>query len=63
MRRDTLYGRQVPDTTPQTGQQRAEKIIDNLNAQWHRLRIGFAAMKGRIRRSTEGAQNVRAGHH
>lgn len=33
--------------------ERAEKIIDNLNAQWHRLRIGFAAMEGRIRRSTD----------
>ena len=32
--------------------QRAERIIANLNDQWHRLRIGFAAMEGRIMRST-----------
>ncbi len=33
--------------------ERAERIILNLNDQWHRLRIGFAAMQGRIERSTE----------
>ncbi len=32
---------------------RAERIVANLNDQWHRLRIGFAAMEGRIRRSTD----------
>lgn len=33
--------------------ERAERIILNLNDQWHRLRIGFAAMQGRIERSTQ----------
>jgi len=33
--------------------ERAERIISNLNDQWHRLRIGFAAMEGRISRSTQ----------
>lgn len=33
--------------------ERAERIILNLNDQWHRLRIGFAAIQGRIERSTE----------
>lgn len=33
--------------------ERAERIIMNLNDQWHRLRIGFAAIQGRIERSTE----------
>jgi len=33
--------------------ERAERIVANLNDQWHRLRIGFAAMQGRIARSTE----------
>jgi len=32
--------------------ERAERVISNLNDQWHRLRIGFAAMEGRIARST-----------
>lgn len=32
---------------------RAERIVSNLNDQWHRLRIGFAAMEGRIARSTQ----------
>lgn len=32
--------------------ERATRIVANLNDQWHRLRIGFAAMEGRIQRST-----------
>lgn len=35
------------------GNKRAERIVLNLNDQWHRLRIGFAAMEGRIGRSTQ----------
>jgi DNA-binding GntR family transcriptional regulator len=26
--------------------ERAEKIVNNLNDQWHRLRLGFVAMQG-----------------
>jgi DNA-binding GntR family transcriptional regulator len=32
--------------------ERAARIIDNLNSQWHRVRIGFVAMQGRIGEST-----------
>ena len=35
------------------GNTRAERIVLNLNDQWHRLRIGFAALEGRIGRSTQ----------
>ena len=31
--------------------ERAARIIDNLNDQWHRVRVGFIAMQGRIERS------------
>lgn len=31
--------------------ERAARIIQNLNEQWHRVRIGFLAMQGRIERS------------
>lgn len=31
--------------------ERAHRIITNLNNQWHRVRIGFAAMQGRVMRS------------
>ena len=33
------------------GNERAAGIIQNLNDQWHRVRIGFLAMQGRIARS------------
>lgn len=33
------------------GNLRAHAIVDNLNAQWHRVRIGFSTMEGRIQRS------------
>jgi len=33
------------------GNERATGIIQNLNDQWHRVRIGFLAMQGRIERS------------
>jgi DNA-binding GntR family transcriptional regulator len=32
---------------------RAYRIISNLNDQWHRVRIGFAALEGRMERSTK----------
>jgi DNA-binding GntR family transcriptional regulator len=32
--------------------ERASRIIQNLNDQWHRLRIGFLALEGRMERST-----------
>jgi DNA-binding GntR family transcriptional regulator len=33
------------------GNDRATAIIQNLNDQWHRVRIGFIAMQGRMGRS------------
>jgi DNA-binding GntR family transcriptional regulator len=33
------------------GNERASSIIQGLNDQWHRVRIGFVAMQGRIERS------------
>lgn len=33
------------------GNERATRMIENLNVQWHRVRIGFLAMQGRITRS------------
>ena len=33
------------------GNERAASIIQSLNDQWHRVRIGFVAMQGRIERS------------
>lgn len=35
-----------------TSNDRAYRIITNLNDQWHRVRIGFAALEGRMERST-----------
>jgi len=35
------------------GNQRARRTINNLNDQWHRVRIGFSALQERTRRSTE----------
>jgi len=34
------------------GNDRAQEITENLNVQWHRVRIGFMALKGRTRRSS-----------
>ena len=31
---------------------RAARIIQNINDQWHRIRIGFVAMEGRMERSS-----------
>ena len=35
------------------GNERARRTINNLNDQWHRVRIGFAALQERTQRSTE----------
>ena len=35
------------------GNDRAQEIIMNLNAQWHRVRIGFVALKSRTGRSVD----------
>ena len=35
------------------GNQRARMLIDSLNAQWHRVRIGFVALQGRTKRSAD----------
>lgn len=34
------------------GNERAQEITENLNVQWHRVRIGFVALQGRTRRSS-----------
>lgn len=34
------------------GNDRAQEITENLNVQWHRIRIGFVALQGRTRRSS-----------
>lgn len=34
-----------------SGNDRAIRIVDTLNVQWHRVRIGFLALQGRIARS------------
>jgi DNA-binding GntR family transcriptional regulator len=34
------------------GNERARRIITNVNDQWHRLRIGFTALEGRMKQST-----------
>lgn len=38
--------------------ERAEHTIDNLNNQWHRLRIGFAAMQSRMDNSLQEHQVI-----
>jgi DNA-binding GntR family transcriptional regulator len=40
------------------GNERATNIIQSLNDQWHRVRIGFLAMQGRIQRSNPEHQAV-----
>ncbi len=35
------------------GNERAERIVANLNDQWHRVRVGFMALQGRTRRSAD----------
>ena len=40
------------------GYDRAAQIIDGLNDQWHRIRIGFVAMQGRVERSNPEHQAI-----
>jgi len=35
------------------GNKRIQQILENLNTQWHRLRVGILAMEGRIEKSTQ----------
>ena len=37
---------------------RAYRIVTNLNDQWHRVRIGFVAMQGRMVRSTDEHEGI-----
>jgi DNA-binding GntR family transcriptional regulator len=37
---------------------RAYRIVTNLNDQWHRVRIGFVAMQGRMTRSTDEHKGI-----
>ena len=39
---------------------RARMIIENLNAQWHRIRIGMSAITGHLERSV--IEHLRVGH-
>jgi DNA-binding GntR family transcriptional regulator len=36
-----------------SGNERARNIVDDLNVQWHRVRVGFVALQGRTRRSAD----------
>ncbi len=38
--------------------ERAQRIVANLNDQWHRVRIGFVAMQGRMVRSTDEHEGI-----
>jgi len=40
------------------GNERASHIINNLNAQWYRLRIGLVAMEGRVERSNREHEGI-----
>ena len=35
------------------GNERAHHIVEDLNVQWHRVRVGFVALQGRTRRSAD----------
>lgn len=37
---------------------RAEQIVENLNSQWHRLRIGIDAIEGRIEKALEEHRKI-----
>jgi DNA-binding GntR family transcriptional regulator len=37
---------------------RGHRIVANLNDQWHRVRIGFVAIRGRMIRSTDEHQSI-----
>lgn len=40
------------------GNERAQRIVANLNDQWHRVRIGYVAMQARITESTREHQEI-----
>jgi DNA-binding GntR family transcriptional regulator len=40
------------------GNERARRIITNLNDQWHRVRVGFVALQGRTRRSADEHRQI-----
>lgn len=40
------------------GNERAIRVVENLNDQWHRVRIGFAAMRGRMQNSTREHEDL-----
>ena len=40
------------------GNRRAQRVVSNLNDQWHRLRIGFVAMQGRVNQSITEHQAI-----
>jgi DNA-binding GntR family transcriptional regulator len=40
------------------GNEIANRIITNLNEQWHRVRLGFVALQGRMQRSVDEHQSI-----
>lgn len=42
------------------GNHRARAIVENLNAQWHRIRVGMSAITGHLERSV--VEHLRVGH-
>jgi DNA-binding GntR family transcriptional regulator len=40
------------------GNERASRIVANLNDQWHRVRIGFMALQGRTKRSADEHRSI-----
>jgi DNA-binding GntR family transcriptional regulator len=40
------------------GNEIANRIITNLNDQWHRVRLGFVALQGRMQRSVDEHQSI-----
>ena len=41
------------------GNERAGRIVANLNDQWHRVRVGFMALQGRTSRSADEHRSLR----
>ena len=40
------------------GNERASRIVANLNDQWHRVRLGFVALQGRTKRSADEHRSI-----
>lgn len=40
------------------GNERANRIVTNLNDQWHRVRLGFVALQGRTKRSSDEHRSI-----